>query len=169
MKNTKLTLIIFVASLFAGCHHALAPKLYDNVVIVVKTEKTVTNLSDKGDVKEVISLVQARLAEYTEDALFSQGDMKVIRQCQPRAMRIIQDVESISANSSWNVGKRGWSAWANKNTDIKVSISTTIEDCETGNRIQKFTYENNGSELLDVIRTLASWNVDVAYENQRAK
>lgn len=169
MNTFKLVMVASIAFI-SGCHKApiaAKPKLYDNAVVVVKTDKAIVNLSGENDTKAMMNLVQTRLAEYTVDELIAQGDMKAILQCQPRTLRIIQDVESVSSASSWSVS-RGWNRGSfSKNADVKVSISTTIEDCESGNRFQKFTYENNEPDLLSVIRTLASWNVGVAYRYQR--
>jgi predicted secreted protein len=154
------------------------PKQYDNAFILIKSEnalvqqqssdKEFKGLQQTND-KDILRVAHARLNESTEDELASQGDLKVVTACKTRTLKITQDIENINVSSLVQV-KRGFWRWSTstgtQSDDIHVSISTTIEDCESGKKLAKFTYENNGQDLIAIIRKLASWNVTKAYEYQ---
>jgi hypothetical protein len=147
------------------------PKLYDNAFIVVKSDnplllqkssdkefKELKHLVDK----DMLRIIHTRLNEFTEDELQSQGDLKVVTECKSRTLRITQDIASISSGSATNVkdGQRLLS------DNILVLISTTIDDCESGKRLIKFTNEGDGRDIIAIVKNIASDSVSRAYEYQ---
>lgn len=179
MKN--LWLLSFLIAAISGCSHfkgSPSPKLYDNAFIVITNENTLVHQSSdqelknlqQSDDKEMMRIVRARLTEFTEDELASRGDLKIVSSCQPRTLKITQDIESIIATSLAKV-KLGWwfSASGEKSDDIQVSINTSIEDCESGKKLAKFSEDNHGQDLISVLKDIASDNVSNAYKYQHTR
>lgn len=179
MKNIYL-LCMLLLTVISGCstfRGPPGPKLYDHAFIVVNSDNTLLQQqsSDKelkelqqSGGKDMLRIVRTRLNEFTEDELASQGDLKVVSVCGPRTLKITQDIVSISASSLTDikVGFMGGSATGKKSDDVFVSISTTIEDCESGIKLVKYSYHNNGRELIAVVKDIASDNVSKAYDYQ---
>ena len=177
MKN--IYLLCMLTAVISGCTFLLGPrpKLYDNAFIVIKSDNTLIlqqssdkelkDLQQSSD-KEMMRIVRTRLNEFTEDELASRGDLKVVPTCGPRTLKITQDIESIGASSltDINSGFTGRSSTEKKSDDVFLSTSTTIEDCESGKKLVKFSYQNNGRDLIQVIKYLASLNISYAYSYQ---
>lgn len=171
MKNIYLLCIL--TAVISGCSIFLGPKpkLYDNAFVVINSDNTLIlqqssdkefkGLQQSGD-KEMMRIIRTRLNEFTEDELASRGDLKVVPACGPRTLKIIQDIESVSVSSLAEFGRKSFT----KSDDIHVSISTAVEDCESGKKLVKFSYQNKGQDIIKVVKALASWNVSYAYGYQ---
>jgi hypothetical protein len=173
MKSIYL-LCLLLLTVISGCsifRGPPGPKLYDNVLIVINSDNTLLQqqssdkefkeLQQSGD-KDMMRIVRTRLNEFSEDELASHGDLKVVPACGPRTLKIIQDIESISVSSLVEAGRKSFT----KSDDIHVSISTSIEDCESGKKLGKFSHQYNGQDLVAVVKYIASWDVSDAYEYQ---
>ena len=168
MKTISL-LILFSITAISGCAKSrgpMGPKLYDNAFVVIKSNATAVRT--QTDDKDILRVTHTRLGEFTSDELVAQGDLKPVQTCGPRTLKITQDIQSLGTESAIIVKHKLFSTRTigEQHDDFRVSINTTIEDCETGKRFETFTYDNHGIDLVEVLKTLASWNVAEAYRFQ---
>ncbi len=170
MKSKAVFVIATVSLLTVAC--AARPtghKIYDKVVLVSKTDNIL--LSPSNISPEFIKIFSARIHDFSETELTSQGDLELVTSCGPRTLKVMQDVASLGVGSQSEASTSGFfvpKATAKASSEITVTITTTITDCETNKILKKFTYSNNGQDPAAVLQTISNWNIYEVYQRQRA-
>jgi len=178
MKKLAVTLII---SLFlASCgplqrlHQSALPVKYDNVMISV-TADNVLFFPPMQD-KEFMKIVTSRLTDSTKSEVASQGNYKLVSSCGPRTIKLTQEITGLTANTVTNV-RTGFflfqifsgSATSTKGDIIYIDTDTKVIDCESGNTLNTYKYQNYGINPLEIIQGIAFYNVWYAYSHQRGE
>jgi hypothetical protein len=167
-RTISVSILLLIATI-SGCssfRKPPGPKLYDYAFVVIKSDATV--VTTQAEENDVLRIAHLRLSEFTSDELSARGDLKAVQMCGPRTLKITEDIQSIGTESAVSVKhKLFWSrSTGEQHEDFRVSINTIVEDCVTGKRLESFTYDNHGIDLVAVLKTLASWNVSEAYRYQ---
>jgi hypothetical protein len=120
---------------------------------VIKSDATV--VTTQAEENDVLRMAHLRLNEFTSDELAARGDLKAVQMCGPRTLKITEDIQSIGTESAVSVKhKLFWSrSTGEQHEDFRVSINTIVEDCVTGKRLESFTYDNHGIDLVAVLKT----------------
>ena len=168
----KFSAIVFLlclsaCSVFRG---PPGPKIYDNATVVVVSDKLISRPPITES--ELLKNIRLRYADFTEAALQSEGDLKVVSKCGPRTLKITQDLETITFGRAVEVSSTGFfqrDAKSKSNDDVFLSINTIVEDCETGERLGSRVYNAKGPDLVPAMREVTNDSVSVAYKFQQQR
>lgn len=169
MKN-KLIICGAIASL-SGCAAMKGPpgpKLYDNVTIAVTSENALVVPSTVD--KDFMRILTARMTQFTEQEISSQGDLQIAQACGPRTLKLSQDIASVTlsgqAYTSGSMNPFRASVTTTKGDDVRIMIDMVVQDCETGKKLYTYSYSHNGLDAAQVLKDHASWNVSYMYSLQ---
>lgn len=167
--NYSGALIFGITTLFlTGCAiKPSGPKLYNNAILATKANNTLVVPSDLA--KDFLETIRIRVEAITQVELLKQGDMGAVEVCGPQVMKFTQDITQVAM--SQNVyAKRGFLGGVTQDTKQAVTISTNlkIEDCLTGKILYSYDYTESGDNPMQVLQNLVSYNMYLAYQNQRA-
>jgi hypothetical protein len=166
----KIFTVVLIALTLSACsifRGPPEPKLYDNATLVITSNNVL--LTPQTLDNEFMRTVRARLNGYTESELASEGDLKVVQTCGPRTLKIVQDIASVNIGSHTDVSLGFFfrSATTKTSSDISVSITEVVEDCETGRKLFDSSDSRDGDDIVTILSDLAHRSVKNAYEYQR--
>lgn len=173
----KVICFVFIG-LLIGCvpltklQRASMPILYDNAIISVVTDNIL--LFPKMDDKDFIPAISTRLNDITKTELTKQGSLKLISECEPRTLRVAQEITGITVSTVTDVNTgfflfqllRG-GATSTKSDMIYINTVTTVSDCETGKVLGSYNYQSSGQNPIDILQSIAGYNVYYVYNHQR--
>jgi hypothetical protein len=169
LKNEKIFTVALVVLALSACsifRGPPGPKLYDNATLVITSNNVL--LTPQTLDNEFMRTVRARLNGYTESELASEGDLKLVQTCGPRTLKIVQDIASVNIGSHTHVSLGLFlSATAKTISDISVSITEVVEDCETGRKLFDSSDSKDGADIATILSDLAHRSVKEAYDYQR--
>jgi hypothetical protein len=174
----KSTIIISIILIIMGCgpinrmQKAMEPIKYDNVIVSVVADNVLffPPMQDK----EFMQILTSRLSDSTISEITRQGNLKVVKSCEPRTLKVIQEVTGVSANTVTDVSTgfflfqlfRG-SATSTKSDYIYIDTTTSVMDCESSKVLGVYPYQNYGQNPIEILRGLALYNVWYVYSHQR--
>ena len=176
MKRIMILLILFVMLASCGFLDRLqresSPILYDNIIISIVTDKALvfSKMSDK----DFLPTLSSQLNNFTKAEIAQQGSLKVTSVCEPRTLKVVQEVTGVTINTVTDV-QTGFilsqllRGTANSKTSDKIYINTTttIVDCESGKELGSYNYQSEGQNPIESLQTIAAYNVYYAYAHQR--
>jgi len=175
----KITVLLIIGLILSGCapmkrlQKATEPIRYDNTVISIVADNVL--LFPKMTDKDFIPLLSTRLNDITKTEIAKQGNLKIISACEPRTLKFTQEITGITVNTVTDVNTgffmfqiiRG-SATSTKSDVIYINTVTTISDCETGKILGSYPYQSYGQNPVDILQSLAYYNVYYVYDHQRS-
>jgi hypothetical protein len=175
----SILFLFFLIVILAGCavlnkFKDPGPVLYDNAIISIVTDNVL--LIPKMPDNDFMPILVTRLNEFTKAEIQKQGDLKVISDCRPRTLKIVQDVTGITANTVTDVSTgfflfqvfRG-SATATKGDEIYINTITTVMDCQSGRTLGTYNCQGWGQNPTEALQSAAWYSVTYAYEHQRGQ
>ena len=162
--------IIFATmALLSGCMTMTTTKgmkLYDNVVIEIITDNAL--LSPQNIDKDFIDKFHNRMIDLSESVIAKKGNFNIVSQCGPRTTKIILDVTNISIGNYVRSSIGFWpgSSVAVEKNNFKINASSTLVDCVTGRKFGKDSYNEDGDDIMNVMKQIASNAMGDAYDFQ---
>ncbi len=166
MKTLSIMAGLLLLSACATFRGPPGPKLYDNIVLVTMSENVL--LVPQSIEKEFIRVMSTRQTEFSQTEVAKQGDLRVVPACGPRTMKVTQDITGVAMSDVTKLSYWIFRPTATKTDEVRVTINTTVEDCETGKRLGIHSESENGTDPASVLSSLASSDISIAYSYQRA-
>ena len=166
----KITTIAAFAFFLSGCVSApMGPKLFTHATLLVKTDGVITVPADMP--KDFIETFRNREFALLKSELIKRGDLVLSEKCAANTMKIIVEITSIimSENATYSISFLGNKS--TKNTGQKMSISTAvkIEDCANDKLLFDKEIVEDGDNPVEILKSLASDNIKLAYKQQHQK
>jgi hypothetical protein len=145
--------------------------MYDNVIISVVTDNVL--LFPKITDKDFIPLLATHLKNETKREIIKQGSLKIISKCEPRTLKITQEITGVTVNTVTDVNTgffvfqllRG-SVTSTKSDMICIDSIITISDCESGKILGTYNYQSSNQNPIDILKNIAFYDVYYVYYHQ---
>ena len=166
MNHSRIIAYGTLAAVLSGCAaQPTGPKLYERAFLVVKADGVITVPTDMS--KKFVETVRSRAAAIAQAEFAKQGDMVAAQSCGEKTVRVVQDITAISMGLN-TVASRGFFGSVTQDTKQEVNIGTSLrlEDCLSGKLIYSYDYATSGNNPAQILQTLVSYNIYLAYYNQ---
>ena len=168
---TLVAILILVFTLSSCARNQLArPIIYDNATISIISENALLSL--KTSDKDFVPILASRLNEFTKAEIVKQGSLKVTSACAPRTLKVVQDIIGITVKTVTDVDVSAkiflFKGKGNATVIDNFTINTTTKviDCESGETLGIYDYQQEGPNLIDLLHNIAGYNVLCVYAHQ---
>ncbi|HRY37302.1 MAG TPA: hypothetical protein P5347_01155 [Smithellaceae bacterium] len=168
-----LAAILILAFTLSGCalNQLGKPIIYDNATISTISDHALLSL--KTSDKDFVPILTSRLNEFTKAEVVKQGRLKVTSACAPRTLKVVQEITGITVKTVTDVDvsakifqfKGKGSSTITDN--FTINTTTTVIDCESGKTLGIYDYQYEGPNPIDLLQTIAGYNVWCVYVHQR--
>jgi hypothetical protein len=178
----KKIFILFVFSVFlASCTPAKealygpAPTLYDNAVVEVTADKILIYPAPPD--QTFVKVIAGRLEDMTKKEVENQQYFKVVASCQPRTLKIVQEITGFSSTritqtrGSFIVAQifNPGSGTSTTTDTVKINSTTHIVDCDTGKTLNSYEYPAEAPTPIDALQEIANYSVWTAFYYKKAQ